>query len=182
MKQIHVNSYKQKSTLQYPNFYCNRGDCRKAFSHHMLLNYQLNLHDNNLIQCHYCPWKGAVKKSLIEHQSPFFNSSIQVLFCQSSFYAADTRNKHETDIHEKISDRYKCDKCPFITYFSWIWHKRENHLNTDLKQTYMTDMFLKTVMTYYGLFGPICIQLWLGLCKLENQISKVAKNAEKSHF
>ena len=37
-------------------------------------------------------------------------------FCADTFYHIHDRNRHEQIIHEKIEDRYNCDKCDFKTY------------------------------------------------------------------
>ena len=135
VKQIHVNSHQRKSNNQNPNLYCNRGDCQKTFSNQILLDIHLKLHDNNLINCHYCPWRGTKHADLIDHMNHhFLIRPFKCSFCASSFYVVDTRNKHETDVHERISNRYQCDKCPFITHSRSICntHKRNHHWNTHI--------------------------------------------------
>ena len=130
INQIHVNSHKRKSNNQRPNLYCNRGDCRKAFSHQMLLDIHLNLHDNNLIKCHCCPWKGAKYPDFVEHMNRHFQiRPFKCSFCDTSYYVSGTRNQHEKDIHEKILDRYKCEMCPFISHSFGVYnqHKRKHH-------------------------------------------------------
>ena len=127
---IHVNSHNRKSNLQKPNFYCTRGDCGKAFTYIQELIHHTQLHDNNLLKCHYCPWRGARNIDLNDHMNHhFLIRPFKCSFCESSFYISCTRNQHENDIHEKILDRYKCDKCQFISHSRAIYyqHKREKH-------------------------------------------------------
>ena len=125
-----MNSHDRKSNVQKANFYCNRGNCVKAFTYIKELIDHTKLHDNNLIQRHYCPWRGARNIDLIDHMNHhFLIRPFKCSFCESSFYLAGDRKQHEEYIHEKILDRYKCDKCPFISYSAAICnnHKRQNH-------------------------------------------------------
>ena len=90
----------------------------------------LRLHDNNPIKCPYCPWKGTNRQKLSDHMNHHFQVlPFKCSFCEVSFYRAGNRNKHEQVIHEKILDRYKCDKCPFISHAVDILnrHKRLKH-------------------------------------------------------
>ena len=129
-KQNHVDSHKRLSNLQTPNFYCDRGDCRKAFMYIDQLKDHTRLHDNNLILCNYCPWKGTRNADLIGHMNHHFKlRRFKCSFCDILFYTAALRNRHETDLHEKIADRYKCDKCLFKTHSNVILyqHKAKIH-------------------------------------------------------
>ena len=109
-----------------PNFHCPRGDCQQPFVRVSQLEEHLRLHDNNLIPCHYCPWKGRNQWDLIDHMNHHFKiRPFKCSFCDLLFYSAAHRNTHETCLHEKISDRYKCDQCPFVTHSIQICYKHK---------------------------------------------------------
>ena len=130
MNQNHVESHKRKSNNPRPNYYCNRGDCQKSFSNQLLLDFHLNLHDNNLIKCHYCPWNGARHMELVDHMNHhFLFRPSKCSFCDSTFFMAATRNRHEEDIHEKILDRYQCANCPFITHSRTMYQQHKKRHN-----------------------------------------------------
>ena len=94
------------------------------------LDEHLRLHDNNLITCAYCQWKGKTKWDLFDHMNHHFQiRTFKCSFCDVTSYRACNRNRHEKDFHEKILDRYKCDKCPFISHsVNYLNnHKRKEH-------------------------------------------------------
>ena len=79
------------------------GDCHKAFRYKENLKDHIKLHDNNLIKCHYCQWKGVNTPTLIDHMNHHFQiRPFKCSFCDVSYYRIDNRNRHETEVHEKI--------------------------------------------------------------------------------
>ena len=130
MLQKHVDSHKRIPDLQKSTFYCTRGDCHKAFESRPKLKDHIKFHDNDLIKCYFCPWRGARDHDLVNHMNHHFQiRPFKCSFCVVSFYQATDRNLHETNLHEKIFNRYNCDKCQFKTHASWIYirHKATAH-------------------------------------------------------
>ena len=119
--QIHVNSHSRISTIRrqsnMPTIYCSRGDCRKPFDRLDKLDEHIRLHDNNLTNCPYCPWRGAQYYDFLIHMNHhFLIRPYKCSFCEISFYTGAIRNHHQKNLHDKIPDRYKCDQCPFVTH------------------------------------------------------------------
>jgi len=116
------------------HYYCNRGDCRKGFTHHSLLDWHLRMHDNDLIHCYFCPWGGAVAENYIAHMNHHFHiRSFKCIFCDLTFYRKSDRKKHEERFHEIIPDRYKCDICDYVTHVArkLNYHKHEHKINDE---------------------------------------------------
>ena len=113
-----------------PKFYCPRGDCGKPFPSISNLDDHVRMHDNNLTNCHYCQWKGQNNSKLFDHINHHFHiRPFKCSFCDASFYTTADRKHHETSIHEKIPNRYKCEECPFTTHSKTLCnqHKAKIH-------------------------------------------------------
>ena len=130
--QQHISSHLHESKLRIPNYYCDRGDCKRKFYSVSQLEEHLRLHDNNLMRCYFCPWRGGTRILLHNHINHHFKfRPVNCSFCDKTFYASNHKRDHEERYHEKISDRYKCNICPFIHYTKdGIWrHKLKSHKN-----------------------------------------------------
>ena len=105
--QKHVDSHMRQSNNKNPTFYCNRGDCNKAFMYIDQLKDHERIHDNNLINCHYCPWKGTTRTHVIDHMNHHYQiRPFKCSFCDVSSYRVDNRNRHEKEVHEKIPRKH----------------------------------------------------------------------------
>jgi len=99
------------------HFYCNRGNCRKGFEKIGELELHRRIHDNNLIECYFCPWAGAIFWSFVLHMNHHFHvRPFKCSYCPEAFYKTGTRKQHEETSHEKILDKYKCVACDHATY------------------------------------------------------------------
>ena len=110
--------------------------CGKRFNGQSDLIIHEKLHDNNLKKCYFCPWRGVP-----DHKKPFeihFDKHIfgpkltgryPCDFCAKKFDYPHARKRHVEHLHEKVNDRYKCEKCDFSTYayFLLYAHRSEKH-------------------------------------------------------
>jgi len=113
-------------------FACDRGNCGKRFHDITGLKHHLNMHDNILIRCHFCPWTGVQHSSFVEH----FNKHYRIRpypcpFCDLRFSRQGHLTKHVELIHEKIKYVRKCGSCDYKTTVRKDYY---NHLKTCLKR------------------------------------------------
>ena len=107
-------------------FRCDRGTCRNGFSHLSFLERHIRIHDNNLLHCHFCPWSGNT--DLVTHiNHHFHNRPYTCSYCADAFYNCKDKTQHEELFHEKISDRYKCDRCFFKTHSMVLISRHKHH-------------------------------------------------------
>ena len=113
----HVEHHKRKYVGGSVEFMCDRGDCRKTFQHQTALQTHLNLHDNNVTKCYFCPWVCSRPNLLQEHlDHHFLTARYKCSFCSLTFYKKNNLDYHFEIAHEIIRDRYQCDFCNFKTH------------------------------------------------------------------
>ena len=84
------------------------------------------MHDNDLMHCHFCPWTGNTQLDV--HMNHHFNiKPYKCSYCTDVFYQHGNRRVHEEVNHEKIDDRYKCDRCIFKTHSYVLMKNHTNH-------------------------------------------------------
>jgi len=107
-------------------FRCDRGNCESKFVSQSHLERHIRIHDNDLLHCHFCPWTGNTGLDIhLNHH--FHNRPYKCSFCADSFYQHIKRRQHEEVFHEKIADRYKCDRCIFKTHSYDVINRHRNH-------------------------------------------------------
>ena len=98
---------------------CDRGNCGKTFRRQSELIDHLNLHDNILQKCYFCPWGAppgqsySVKTHLNQHVGvPGFKCA----YCEKSFFRKKLLEDHTEIKHEIVKDKYQCKKCGLKTH------------------------------------------------------------------
>ena len=115
-------------------FQCDRGNCGKFFANRGALRHHLNLHDNNVVKCYFCPWGAPLGKTL--NISTHLNQHLgtpeyECPFCERRFYRKDHVLIHCEIYHEKIEGKYRCKFCEYKTHSRAALsdHKTRNHKN-----------------------------------------------------
>ena len=125
-------SHRKESTSRSCEFQCDRGDCGKTFSTQSALTNHVNLHDNNLYKCFFCPWgcpKG-LHMAINEHLNHHFRTrEFDCPFCDKKFYRKHVLKQHIERFHEKIEGKYRCSYCEYTSHSKatlgmhiGIWH------------------------------------------------------------
>ena len=113
---------------------CDRGNCGKKFNRDHALQNHLNMHDNILYKCHFCPWTGvrSLDPHIVLHLNSHFGLRPYNCFqCGAKFLQESARVKHERVVHEKIKPIRKCGSCDFETLSLTAYNK---HLETCVKR------------------------------------------------
>jgi len=95
---------------------CDRGSCPKRFNKKEHLQSHLNIHDNVLYRCHFCPWTGVVseRKSITQHfDNHFRNRLFPCSLCEASFYSKAEQDRHEDSVHHSNRRIFKCGSCEY---------------------------------------------------------------------
>ena len=111
-------------------FTCKEPACGKQFKNINILRRHELMHDNDLVDCFFCPWRGnPYMKVLIESH---FNlhagqKKHSCDICGVKFTLKSNLRQHFEHKHERKDDRYKCEKCDFKTHSSQLMciHKNE---------------------------------------------------------
>ena len=114
-----MKAHKRKSVGGSIEFMCDRGDCGKTFERRSALRKHVNLHDNNLQKCYFCPQAVAVGEnhSITTHLNQHLNNFTHKCdICGKQFFRKTLLKNHFEVYHEKIVDKYKCTLCEFKTY------------------------------------------------------------------
>ena len=117
--QKHLNSHKSESVGGTLEFMCDREGCGKKFRRRGELVRHLNLHDNNLEKCFFCPWgvargqTNAIATHLNQHLG---QANFECTICQKRFYRKISLKDHFESYHEKVEGKYKCDFCEYKTH------------------------------------------------------------------
>ena len=128
--QIHLAAHKKECVGGSIEFMCDRGDCGKTFRFILGLQIHLEIHDNHLKKCYFCPWtapfseKRQHKVHLNQHISkPDFKCSM----CDKAFFRKQNLDEHMEINHEKNFDKYKCGKCGWKTYTRNYYFQHMKH-------------------------------------------------------
>ena len=132
---MHTTSHKDKTRGRCGSveFACDRGDCGKRLMNRGLLRTHLQMHDNDLYKCHFCPWTGvkAERTRISIHLNIHFQiRSVECSFCNAKFYDRQSLSRHEEVKHERIKDRYKCTFCDFTTHSSLVLNCHKKTMQT----------------------------------------------------
>merc|ERR1712130_38906 len=95
---------------------CDRGSCPKRFTKKEHLQSHLNIHDNVLYRCHFCPWTGVLseRKSITQHfDNHFRNRLFPCSLCEASFYSKAEQDRHEDSVHHSNRRVFKCGSCEY---------------------------------------------------------------------
>ena len=98
---------------------CDRGDCGKKFCKKSDLSQHLDLHDNNLIKCHFCPWGapgGQTHRTSTHYDQHFNMPNFLCSECGQKFFRKKGLLDHFEIYHEKVLGKYKCKICDYKTY------------------------------------------------------------------
>ena len=112
---------------------CDRGDCGKTFEKHSQLLRHLNIHDNNLKNCYFCPWKTPVATTshLENHLKQHFGQAdFTCHICDRSFFLKNLLDYHFEAHHEIVPGKHKCKLCDFRTFSRYALR---NHRRTHEK-------------------------------------------------
>ena len=125
---MHVTSHKRKSVGGSVDFMCNRAECGKTFQKKSALQNHIDLHDNNLQICYFCPWRappGNTDKISTHFDQHLDRPGFQCSSCGRLFFRKREMIDHFEAIHEKTVGRYKCTICKFSTHSRTFFH---NHV------------------------------------------------------
>jgi len=130
----HVASHREANSGQSGSIEisCDRGTCGKRFHRILELKRHLNMHDNIVIRCHFCPWTGVKDNLFVEHLNKHYRVRPYLCsLCGSRFYESYAVRRHVQMIHEKIKRVRKCGSCDYKTFVHKDYY---NHLETCLKR------------------------------------------------
>ena len=129
-----MESHKRKSVGGSLEYLCERGDCKKTFRHSGELRIHLNLHDNIVTKCFFCPWVTADRKIHHHLDHHFKTPRYKCTKCDAAFYQKNNLDFHFEITHEIIKDKYKCEKCNYQTYSKNIYFRHlRRHRNEKLE-------------------------------------------------
>ena len=132
-----MESHKRKSVGGSLEYMCDRGDCKKTFRRIGELRVHLNLHDNIVKKCFFCPWVKADGKLNLFNQHldhHFITPRYKCTKCDAAFYQKNNLDFHFEITHEIIKDKYKCKNCKFQTYSKNIFFQHlRSHRNQKLE-------------------------------------------------
>ena len=79
----------------------------------------LNLHDNNLERCYFCPW--GTPRNQTHNVSTHLNQHLgkpnyKCPMCDRAFYRKILLDYHFEIYHEKIEGKYSCNFCSYKTH------------------------------------------------------------------
>lgn len=81
------------------------------------------MHDNDLIDCYLCPWRGYPYQNA-DNESHFNSHAEQKNYCcnicGAKFTLKPNLRQHLELKHERKDDRYKCEKSDFKTHYSQL--------------------------------------------------------------
>ena len=98
---------------------CDRKNCGMKFRSNALLTFHLQIHDNDVIKCVYCPWAGVMPYNYGIHMNTHFRNRIwKCLECPEKFYQSNDLKNHIDIKHERDFEKYSCDigNCSFTTF------------------------------------------------------------------
>ena len=107
---------------------CNRTECGKTFQKKSALQNHIDLHDNNLEICYFCPWRAPPKNTaaISTHFDQHFDCpKFKCYSCDRLFFRKREMKDHFDSVHEKALERYKCKICNFSTHYRTSFH---NHV------------------------------------------------------
>ena len=126
--QKHVAAHLRPTTGSL-EFTCKEAACGKQFRDTMALRRHELLHDNGLIDCYFCPWRGNPYQN-VDIESHFNSHAGQKNhccdFCGAKFTKKSNLRQHLEHKHERKADRYKCEKCDFKTHSSQLMWVHKN--------------------------------------------------------
>ena len=111
----------RKSNVGSIQFRCKHLSCEKTFADLSALQIHLNLHENNVEKCYFCPWAAVVGQNT--HISTHLNQHLKhAIFkcshCTKKFYRKQSLVNHFEIYHEKIDGKYTCETCGYKTHSS----------------------------------------------------------------
>ena len=126
--QIHVKSHERKSVGGTIEIMCDRGNCGKTFRRQSELIDHLNLHDNFLQKCYFCPWgappgqTNSIKTHLTQHIG---QANMKCSYCDKRFFRKKHLDAHIEVRHEIVPDKYRCKNCGMKTHSRGYLHKHK---------------------------------------------------------
>ena len=128
---MHVASHSKKSKGGRVDFMCYR--CGKKAETLYNLKVHEKLHDNDLVQCYFCPWRTVSEEGrkisihLDKHFRGSQNRNFPCSFCDKAFAFPETRRRHEETFHDKLTSRYKCKMCSFVSHDYMIVYRHQKN-------------------------------------------------------
>ena len=107
---------------------CDRGNCGKTFRRQSELIDHLNLHDNFLQKCYFCPWgappgqTNSIKAHLTQHIG---QANMKCSYCDKRFFRKKHLDAHTEVRHEIVPDKYTCKNCGMKTHSRGYLHKHK---------------------------------------------------------
>ena len=108
--------HNRKSIGGHIEYSCEKVECGKKFRNSRSLKNHINLHENNITRCYFCPWGAAVGEDLhisTHLDKHFLRPRFRCSSCGKTFYLKKDRNDHFENMHEKTIGKYNCKICPF---------------------------------------------------------------------
>ena len=96
---------------------------RQDFYH---LRIHLQIHDNDVSKCSFCPWTGVFRHYFHHISNHFRYKPFQCEACPEKFYTKHTVLRHFESAHEKHLENYSCEICEFKTNSRQNLYKHNN--------------------------------------------------------
>ena len=119
LKQKHLAGHNRKSIGGSLEYQCRKTECGKRFLNIRQLKNHENIHDNNLRNCYFCPWAGALGEDVhisTHFDRHFLRPRFKCSDCEKTFYMKKDRNNHYENKHELVIGKYICKFCTYQTH------------------------------------------------------------------
>jgi uncharacterized Zn-finger protein len=103
-----------KKPVEFANHTCPYPTCKVSFLFPTLLKRHLNVHENRVLSCNYCPYRNATSYKLHDHLLVHFNiKNFECDICLSKFTRKNDLTLHQKRKHS--NEDFFCVDCQFTT-------------------------------------------------------------------
>ena len=123
-----------KKADEHANFTCPYSSCKASFRYPSLLQRHLNIHENRMVPCYYCPYKNG--DSALVHDHLYIHFDIRKFvcdICSKAFHALHSLRVHENWAHGN-SD-LECVDCKYVTSNKTDYKKHRKSCHERLKHS-----------------------------------------------
>jgi hypothetical protein len=103
-----------KKPVDFANHTCTFSTCKVSFAFPSQLRRHLDVHENRVLSCNYCPYRNAVSKELHKHLLDHFRiKNFACDICSRKFATNNELQHHHRIAHS--TDDFVCVDCKFAT-------------------------------------------------------------------